>query len=338
MALFAFFSILLTLLAFGFVLPALWRGSRRLALALVLGIPLLAASLYHYTGNPLALDPRNTMPIPQTAPTTIEEAIAQLEQRLEAAPDDVDALVLLGRSYMALQKFDRARDSFARAIKLRPDDTDLSVEYAESLLRTAPDRRFPPAAIALLETAVARNPENQRALFFLGLHYMQAQQPRQAAASWEALLPLLTPETAAALQPQIDEARAAAALPPLPDTAHAIVAATLRITVDLDPAMADAAGKGAVLYVFARRLAGAGPPLAAKRIVVDRWPVQLSLDDSDSPMPTAKLSSQTQVLLVARLSKSGDVMPASGDIESPPMQITTGRPAPVSLSLSRRIP
>lgn len=333
MSQFVLFALLLASLAVVFAIAQLWRGARRLALALAVGLPLAAAGLYYLKGDPAALDPQVTV-----APRSLDQAITQLEKRLASEPDNFEGLVLLARSYMALEKFELARDTYARAVKLHPDDNDLQVEYAESLLRTSPDRRFPPAAVAMLERAIAQNPQNQRALFFMGIQQMQDSKPAEAAATWERLLPLLSPDTAGALRQQIAEARTAAGLPALPEEAASAGASALNIDVKIDPSLAQAVRPGDVLYVFARGLQGRGPPLAVKRIVVDNLPVHVVLTDADSPMPAARLSSQDSVTLMARVSKSGNVTTGSGDIEADPQQVRTNSTNPVTLTLNQKVP
>jgi cytochrome c-type biogenesis protein CcmH len=333
---FVLLASLLVLLAVGFAVASLWRQARKLALAIAVGLPLVAAGLYHLEGNPAALDPSSV-----AAPASIEEAVAQLEKRLADTPEDFEGQVLLGRSYMTLEKFGMARDAFARALKLRPDDSEVGVEYAEALLRTSADHRFPPEAGRLLEAAVARDPDNQRALFFLGTHYRQDDRPAEAAATWERLLPSLDPDTAAELRPQIDAARSAAGLPALP--APAATTATdaapgLDIEVAIDPALAAQAKPGDVLYVFARAVEGGGPPFAVKRIEIGQLPLRLRLTDADSPMPAARLSTQKNVVLMARLSRSGDVRAASGDIEAAPVQVVVDAKATTRVVLDKVLP
>ena len=336
---FAIFAALLGLLAVAFAVSALWQRSRKLALAITVGLPLAAAGLYHLEGAPTAVDSAAVV-----APASMADAVAQLQSRLAGTPEDFEGQVLLGRSYMALEKYDLARDAYAKALKLRPDDDDVGVEYAESLVRTSADHRFPPEAVRLLEAALARNADNQRALFFLGTHQMQDNRPAEAAATWERLLPKLDPETAAELRKQVDAARLAAGMPALPPleataaTAATAMAPGLDIEVSIDPALASQAKPGDVLYVFARAAEGGGPPFAVKRIELDQLPMQLRLTDADSPMPAARLSTQKQVLLMARLSRSGDVKAASGDIEANPVQVATNAATATRLVLSRAVP
>lgn len=337
MAQFIFFAAVLVLLAVLLAVAMLWQKSRGLALAIAIGVPLAAAAVYYLKGQPEALDPQQV-----ATPATMEEAVAQLEQRLAGQPDNFEGTALLARSYMALGRFPEAESAYARALALKPDETDLSVEYAEAMLRAAPDKRFPEGAVAILEKAVEANPQNQRALFFLGLQRLQSDRPADASEIWEKLLPLLDPAAARELYGQINQARSQAGLAPLPElTAPASAtanAAKLSLQVKLDPALAASLPPGAVLFVFARSPDGKGPPFAAKRVEGAEFPLQLDLSDDDSPMPAAKLSTQSRVQVMARLSLKGDARPASGDIESLPVEVSMDQAQAVELMLDQRLP
>lgn len=337
MSQFVFFAALLTLIAVAFALSGLWQRSRALALALALGLPLAALGVYYLIGTPAGINPAvATAPATPATPPSIEDAVAQLQARLAREPDNFEGRVLLARSYMAMESFELARESYAMAMKLRPDDFDVSVEYAESLLRTSPDRSFPPEAVALLEQAVAASPDNQRALFFLGMHQFQSQQPAAAAATWEKLLPMLQPEAAVELRGQIDSARKAAGMEPLPAPEASV--ALVSVEISIDGVLSAQAREGDIIFVYARTLEGGGPPLAAKRVVLEKLPLVVGLSDADSPMPAAKLSSQAQVLVMARLSRSGNAAPASGDIEADPAVVDTKAGSSASLVLNRTVP
>ncbi len=78
------------------------------------------------------------------------------------------------------------------------------------------------------------------------------------------------------------------------------------------------AGKGSAtdtLFVFAREVSGPPMPVAIVRATKKDLPFTFQLDDSTSPMPSRKLSGAGTVVIVARLSKSGQAMPQSGDLE-----------------------
>jgi cytochrome c-type biogenesis protein CcmH len=62
--------------------------------------------------------------------TMIDAMVAKLAARLERQPDDADGWAQLGRSYMVIERPEKARDAFARALKLRPGDTTLQQAFA----------------------------------------------------------------------------------------------------------------------------------------------------------------------------------------------------------------
>ena len=311
MTTFVLASLALAALALAFLLPPLWRQARGTAVVLAVALPLAAFGLYAMLGVPAALDPVNVK-----VPETLDEAIVQLERRLAEEPASVEGWVLLGRSRMAQQRWPEARDAFAKAHALLPNEPDLMVEYADAQMRAAPDGRFPASAVALLEKVVAGQPTHQRGLFYLGAQRLQSGQPAEAVKVWEQLLPLVDGATAQALVPQLALAREQAGLPPVQDLPAAAPAPTLELTVELAPALASQLAAGDTLFVFARTVDGAGLPVAVKRLPATGFPVTLGLSDADGLMPAQKLSMQKQVRLMARVSKSGDAAAAAGDLEA----------------------
>ena len=217
---------LLVLLAVAFAVSVLWQRSRTLAVALAIVLPLAAAGLYVWRGPPAAAGdarapvaatppagtPDATPPAAAAgAPAYLEALAANLEAKLQAEPGNWEGWATLGRVRMEQERFAAARDAFAKAHAIVPDDTTVAMGYAEALLRASPDQRFPPEAVALLERAVRADPPDDRAVFFLGMHRMLSDQPAAAAELWESLLPRIDEAAAAALRPQIAAARAAAA-------------------------------------------------------------------------------------------------------------------------------
>jgi cytochrome c-type biogenesis protein CcmH len=112
---------------------------------------------------------------------------------------------------------------------------------------------------------------------------------------------------------------------PAPKAAVA-ASGTVSGTVTLAPALAKQASPDDTVFIFARAAQGERVPLAVLRKQVKDLPIQFVLDDSMGMSPQNKLSAAGQVSVSARISKSGQAMPQSGDI--------TGQAAPVSVGTS----
>ena len=67
------------------------------------------------------------------------------------------------------------------------------------------------------------------------------------------------------------------------------------------------------------------------------FPLTVTLDDADSPMPTLKLSQVERVELVARISANGDATAQPGDFESAPVRVDTGPDANAALMIDHVI-
>jgi cytochrome c-type biogenesis protein CcmH len=205
-------------------------------------------------------------------------------------------------------------------VKLAPDEPDLLAEAAEARALTNPDRRFDDAAVAMLRHALERQPTHQRARWFLGIAQRQAQQPAEAAKTWEPLLAVVDPKTVGSLRAQINAAREEAGMKPLPQEPSAPAAQSLlRITIDIAPELKSTLKPTDVLFVLARQPNGPPMPVAAKRLAVAAFPVTVELSDNDNPMPTMKLSQANAVEIVARISRKGVANRTAGDLESAPL-------------------
>jgi cytochrome c-type biogenesis protein CcmH len=309
------------------LLQPLWRESRTIVAGTAIAFALATVALYRVVGTPAALDPQQI-----AMPQTLDVAIAQLREALAQDPDQPEGWRLLGQALTNEQRHPEARDAYAHAVNLSPNDPDLLVEAAQSRAFAAPQRRFDAQAIDFLRQALKLQPEHQRARWFLGIAQRQAGDDAAAAKTWEPLLAMVDPSTANTLRPQIDEARKAAGLPPLPtpDTTGG-----LHIRVTLDPALAERArlAGDAVVFVIARAAGGPPMPVAVERHTVRDLPLDLVLDDADSPMPTQKLSALQQVEVLARISTGGQATPQAGDLESAPILVTLPSKAPVDVSI-----
>jgi cytochrome c-type biogenesis protein CcmH len=304
------------------------KASPRLFMAMVVVVPALAFCLYRIVGTPAGLSAQMRAQPPQT----LAEAIAGLEADLKRDPRQLDGWRLLARAHAEEGRADRARDAFARAAALAPDNDEVQVEYAESRALADPRKRFDADAVARLQRVLERNSAHQRARWFLGIAQRQAGDDAAAAQTWEPLLTQVDGSTAASLRPQIDAAREAAGLPPLPSAAAA-PALTVKVALDPDFAARVRLRGDASVFVIARVPGGPPMPVAVEKRTLQELPLEVVLDDGDSPMPTQKLSSLKEVEVIARLSASGDAMRQEGDLETKPVRVTLPAKSPVDLVL-----
>ncbi len=307
-----------------------WRA----VLMVVLFIPLLALPVYWKVGTPDAL--RGDLAAagdlsPAAAIEQMGERIRALEERLAKAPQDAKGWSTLGRSYAALGEYRKAADAYARAEPLAPNDAQMLADYADALAM-AQDRKLAGEPLRLLKRALAAEPDNIKALLLAGTADFESGDYRNAVLLWERVKTLAPQDTdlIASLQKSIDEARAKSGTPAT--TAGAAAAPTAG--ADKAAGTAATAGEASVsgrvtlaaelkgrvapedaVFIFARAAVGPRMPLAALKKQVKDLPFDFRLDDGMAMAPQFKLSSVPEVILTARISKSGDPIPKPGDFE-----------------------
>lgn len=309
----------------GAVAAAAPRGPHALAAVVVaLAIPLVAGVGYWRLGVPGALQPGATEAAVPPGPGELNDMVEKLWDRLQKSPGDPDGWALLGRSLSALGQYDRAAQAFSRAAQLLPNDANVLADYADALAVTR-GRKLEGEPMVLARRALAADPQHLKALALVGAGEFQAGNHAAAAGYWKKVLALVPPESefARQLQASLEEAQrlagagggpaAPAAKAPAKQAAHK--PAALSGTVSLDPKLAAAAAPGDIVFVIARPADGGRMPLAVARTTVSALPYRFTLDDSMAMAAGSKLSEQAKVVVVARISKSGQPMSQKGDLE-----------------------
>jgi cytochrome c-type biogenesis protein CcmH len=131
---------------------------------------------------------------PEARQAFVRSMVTRLAARLEAAPDDADGWLRLGRAYRVLGRHAVAAEAYAKAAALRPDDASALLLRARVLIEAADPSGPPPApAIEAYRAVLKIEPEQGEALWFTGLADAQAGRLAAAVAAWERLLPQLSP-------------------------------------------------------------------------------------------------------------------------------------------------
>jgi cytochrome c-type biogenesis protein CcmH len=133
------------------------------------------------------------------------------------------------------------------------------------------------------------------------------------------------------IEPAIAEARNLAGMPPAakpldaaPQATAAAGAGAVSGTVTLSAALAKQAQPDDTVFVFARAAEGSRMPLAILRKQVKDLPITFTLNDSMAMSPASALSTQSRVIVGARVSKSGNAMPQPGDLSGQSAVVSVG--------------
>lgn len=277
-------------------------AGRRLALVMGCAIPLLALTVYLVVGNPgtLSRELEHGATVQQ-----LETMVERLAARLRENPDDADGWALLGRSYAALGRFGESADAYAKAAVRAPRDAQLLVDFADALAM-ARGQRLQGEPEKLIQRALEIDPNNLKGLALAGTVAFERRDFARAAAYWQRMLPLVPAdsEDARTIQQNVAEARELAAN-----------SKAVQGTVTLSPKLSGRASPDDVVFVFARAAEGPPMPLAVARTRVRDLPYRFRLDDSMAMTPAMKLSAFPQVVVGARVSKSGNAAPQPGDLQ-----------------------
>ena len=276
--------------------------------------------------------------------------VTKLEKHLQDEPSDQPGWLLLGRSYIALQRLDEAVVAYDHANRLGKNaDALLGLGEAMSLQAGG---QITPQASEMFEQALGLAPANPKALLYGGFAAATRGDRELARSRWLALEALNPPpQVKELLDARIaelgaDTGRGSAAAAPggasaAPGTSAASGAsapatgvspgtspsgagtnppaegsspALVTVNISITPALRPRLTKGASLFVFAREPGSRGPPLAVKRLTSAAIGTQVELSAADSMLPGHALRDGQQVSITARVSFGGQPTPAAGDL------------------------
>ncbi|MDO8413597.1 MAG: c-type cytochrome biogenesis protein CcmI [Gallionellaceae bacterium] len=324
-------------------IPAAATGNRwptAGVVALVVAIPILAISLYLVLGTPAGLDPQSQKAEPQAATEgqphavtqeQIEAMVTRLAEKMASRPDDAEGWLMLARSYTALRRYEEAGKAYAKVAKMLPEDAPLLADYADVLAMSKRTLQGEPEKI--IHQALKIDPNNIKALSLAGSVAFERKDYRNAIKWWENILKLAPGDSqlATSITTSINEARGLAGLPPLSPQANNSTAAragtpgkTVSGTVNLSPALKARVSDNDSVFIFARAAQGPRMPLAVIRKTVKDLPVTFTLNDSMAVMPSLKLSSVPNVIIGARISKTGSATPTLGDLQGSSQPVKVG--------------
>lgn len=320
-----------------------------LAIVVAVLIPLIAVPMYLVLGTPAALDPSMAAAPQQEgahdiSPQRIAAMMEQLKSRLQNNPDDVEGWVMLAKTSQALGKHDESVRAFREIVKRSPPDAQLLADFADTLA-IANGRSLDGEPQQLIEQALAVDPNNVKALALGGTVAFQKKDYAKAALLWRRILESVPAETefAQRIQSSIAEAESLGGVKPAPvavagraATAPAGTGLALTGRVELDSAVAKSVSSGDTVFIFARAASGPKMPLAIQRITVKDLPFRFELTEAMAMAPGMSIAKFPDLVVGARVSKSGNAIPQTGDWESELVPVKAGATG-VKLVISRFI-
>ena len=279
------------------------------------------------------------------APVAATASVAELEQRVKANPRDLQSWLALAELRRAQHDNRAARDALAKVVALKGMTAQSWADYAD-VLASLSEGSLTGAAGSAIDSALALDPGNTKALWLKASQAHEQRHFADALSWWKRLrsaLPADSPD-ARIIDGNIAEDTSLAGLAPAsasaasaPAPVAAASTAEVSGTVSIDSRLADRVQRDATLFIYAKAADSPGPPLAVLRTTAAAWPVSFHLDDSMAMIPSRRLSQFDKVVVEARISRSGQATPSSGDlyVTSPVMHPAAGKK--LALVINREI-
>ena len=293
------------------------------AMVLAVFLPVAAMSTYLWLGHVEALNPPMTAADDKDIRPDLEAMAASLAQKLAAGGGDAQRWVMLGRTYRALDQYDKALPAYQKALSLGADD-DIALERAEVLAQhNGGDFKGEPWAV--IRQVLAKNARHFSGLLLAGSASYSQGDYTAATRFWQQARDQLEPgdEEIQGIDIALNKAREKSGEPlavpqassakPSAKSSTAATAVGVSGRVSVDPALKATIAPTDVVFVYATPVDGQKMPLAIVRKTAADLPFEFVLDDSSAMSPERKLSSQSKVVLKVRISKTGEAMTRSGD-------------------------
>ncbi len=309
------------------------RKGLYVAFAAAVIVPVCAFMGYLQFGTPQAFDPEflraQTEAIEHSGGHSDADMMAQierLEQRLKENPDNADGWLMLARTHGAFRNFTKSSEAYEQVDRLIPGNAVILADWADMLAAASGSLEGRP--LDLVERALAADPTYWKALALMGTYCFDTQDYAGAVKHWSKMRDGVEPGSPEwnSITENIEQARnlggikAPAEEAQLKQAARKKAEAVREATVDGEVSVSEQlAGRvqpDDVVFVFARPVTGSKMPVAFLRFKASELPRAFHLDSSSQmAMGVKTLADVEQVVIEARVSRSGNFMPRQGDLE-----------------------
>ncbi len=322
-----------------------------LILILAIFVPAMSIMIYFQLGMPSATDAAFVASQQQPQqPASIEDLTKQLQARIERDGGTAQDWVMLARAHKHMGEYVQAEKAFVVARQHDRNNVALMLELAE-MMAVNNNRMFDAQSRELVLKAYALEPENINALWFVGVAEYQANNYRPAIDHLLALLPVVRDDEemiqsiiAMISRSRLELIAAGEDMPELetilgmtttadaglgmtseavsiaeaettdqPELVASTAMKSLNVTVNISDEVRNKFNANDAVFVYAKAKQGSGMPLAAQRITLAELPATVVLDDSMAMVEGMNISAFEQLVISARVTKSGTALAQSGD-------------------------
>jgi cytochrome c-type biogenesis protein CcmH len=186
----------------------------------------------------------------------------------------------------------------------------------------------------VMKTALSLDPLESSALIIKGIQTYEAGDLKGAVTHWEkAKIKANLHTLNSFIEPVLAQTRAKLGKSLVKKKPVNTTAAKIEITLDISADLKAKTKAEDIIFVFAQKVGGR-MPLAAERLQVKDLPKTIILDDTKSPMPSAKLSSVEFVDITARVSFAGHPKATKGDLFITTKKVAVTGSSPIKMMIN----
>jgi cytochrome c-type biogenesis protein CcmH len=265
----------------------------------------------------------------------LNTVVKRLADKMEADPGNGEGWHLLAKTYGELRRYAEADAAYAKAAPLITPDAVFLADWADAHVM-ANDRKWDDAGRKIVKRALAADANHLKALALAGSEAYDRGDFAGAIEFWKRMKKAAPADSmdAKLADANIEEAKARQQGKAPASAVAAPESAVLAGVVTLSPRLKGKVGPQDTVFVVAKAADGKGAPVAVAKHQGNDFPIEFRLDDSSAMLPGHNLSGQSEVVLSAKVSRSGSADPGSAFIESAPLKVKPGKTT-LSIELSK---
>ncbi|MEG3754633.1 c-type cytochrome biogenesis protein CcmI [Psychromonas arctica] len=265
----------------------------------------------------------------------LQDLMVGLRSHLVEQPDDAKGWALYSRLGSIFNDPTLAIEAIDKAVAAQPENIEIAFESIELKMKIGDEYEKATAELQL-KNLLKQYPENYQAWSMYGLLALQQENYEAAIKRWQTVLPLLSDsngEQVRVLNNSIAYAQQQLAEQKEKDNTTVNlkqyeISITLAKQVSYEP--------GSSIFVYAQAVDGSPMPIAAVKLTIDTFPMQVFLSDANAMVEGSKLSNYEQFIIKARISADGTANTQNGQWFGQSHIIKSGDTTPVNIIINQQ--